>query len=80
MSDSESFPSDDIEFFTNDFTESIPDDSDSSDGGDDDLYSNNISCSTLTLDVGLSFSSWKLALINWDFLFVKGDLKRHNLN
>jgi len=61
MSDSESFSSDDVESFTNDFTESIPDDSDSSDAENDDFFSYNIDGSTLTLDVGLTFSSWKLA-------------------
>ncbi|CAB4438846.1 unnamed protein product [Rhizophagus irregularis] len=61
MSDSESFSSDDVEFFPTDFPESIPEDSDSSDGEDDDFYSYDISSSTLTLDVGLTFSSWKIA-------------------
>jgi hypothetical protein len=56
MSDSESISSDDdTEVFTNDFIENIPDDSDLSDGEDDDSYSYNMSGSTLTLDVGLSF-------------------------
>ncbi|CAI2202112.1 13520_t:CDS:1, partial [Funneliformis geosporum] len=50
MSDSESFSSDDDKFFTTDFPESIPEDSDSSDGEDDSLYSYDISSSTLTLD------------------------------
>ncbi|CAI2165063.1 7356_t:CDS:1 [Funneliformis geosporum] len=61
MSDSESFSSDDDEFFTTDFPESIPEDSDSSDGEDDSFYSYDISGSTLTLDDSSSFSSWKIA-------------------
>ncbi|CAB5372143.1 unnamed protein product [Rhizophagus irregularis] len=56
-SDSDSF-SRDVEFFTNDFTENIPDDSDDE---DEDFYSYNMSGSALTLNVGLSFHTWKAA-------------------
>ncbi|PKK63026.1 hypothetical protein RhiirC2_789496 [Rhizophagus irregularis] len=55
--DSDSF-SRDVEFFTNDFTENIPDDSDDE---DEDFYSYNMSGSALTLNVGLSFHTWKAA-------------------
>ena len=54
MSDSESISSDgsNDEIFSNDFIESIPDDSDSSES-EDDVYDMNVS--PLTLEVGLSF-------------------------
>ncbi|RGB29058.1 hypothetical protein C1646_767056 [Rhizophagus diaphanus] len=67
----------DDEFFTNDFTGNIPNDSDDE---DDDFYSYNISGSALTLNVGLSYHTWKVAfqhinngLINKVFWFVKED-------
>ena len=60
MSDSESISSDgsNDEIFSNDFIESIPDDSDSSES-EDDVYDMNVS--PLTLEVGLSFLTWKAA-------------------
>ena len=62
MSDSESISSDNSnnEPFPNDFIESIPDDSEYSDSEDDDFsYDTNVS--SLTLEVGLSFLTWKAA-------------------
>ena len=63
MSDSESMSSDDSdnEFFTNDFIENIPEDSDSSDSEDDDT---DCSTSSLKLEVGLTFPTWKVAFKN----------------
>ncbi|GBB87148.1 hypothetical protein RclHR1_01360019 [Rhizophagus clarus] len=55
MSDSVTFSSDDDEFFTNDFTGSIPDDIVSSDDKNDDFYSYDMRYSALMLDIGLSF-------------------------
>ncbi|GBB84344.1 hypothetical protein RclHR1_10970005 [Rhizophagus clarus] len=62
MSDSEFISNDDdTEVLTNDFIERIPDDSDLSDGEDNDSYSYNMSSSTLMLNVKLSFLTWKAA-------------------
>ena len=63
MSDSESMSSDDsdIEFSTNDFIEHIPEDSDSSDGEEVDM---DCDTSTLRLEVGLTFLTWKAAFKN----------------
>ena len=63
MSDSESMSSDDSdnEFFTNDFIENIPEDSDSNDSEDDDT---DCSTSSLKLEVGLTFPTWKAAFKN----------------
>lgn len=61
MSDSESMSSDDSdnEFFTNDFIENIPEDSDSSDDEED------MDCDTpLKLEAGMTFPTWKAAFKN----------------
>ncbi|CAB5366575.1 unnamed protein product [Rhizophagus irregularis] len=56
MSDSESFSSDNVEFFPTDFPENITKDSDSSNGEDNNFYSYDISSSTLTLDWHVNLS------------------------
>ncbi|CAB5314591.1 unnamed protein product [Rhizophagus irregularis] len=68
MSDTESMSSDnsDNELFTEEFLENIPEDSDSSDNKNNESYFNNTSYntelnSTLRLEVGLTFLTWKAA-------------------
>ncbi|CAB4421673.1 unnamed protein product [Rhizophagus irregularis] len=68
MSDTESMSSDnsDNELFTEEFLENIPEDSDSSDNENNESYFNNTSYntelnSTLRLEVGLTFLTWKAA-------------------
>ncbi|RIA79419.1 hypothetical protein C1645_840740 [Glomus cerebriforme] len=74
MSDSESISSDNSnnESFSNDFIESIPDDSESSDSEDYDFsYGTNVS--SLTLEVGLSIKLWAH---QQDFFVCKGRFEK----
>ena len=84
MCDSESISSDNSnnEPFPNDFIEDISNYSKFSDSEDDDFsYDTNVS--SLTLEVGLSFLTWKATFSHiklWaDFLSIRG-LKTYNLS
>ena len=83
MTNTESTSSDnsDNEIFTKEFLENIPEDSDSSDNEgyfNDTSYNTELN-STLILEVGLIFLTWKAGLMSKGFMFAKEGQKNWNI-